>query len=288
MKEYLKKLYVGTGKLFDTIASLLSVILFSSLKSNAHFKKQRKMRKEGETCHILCNGPSLSQFLDELHTDLNNVYVVNFFATTDQYEKIKPNNYIILDNVVIGKPSVSDDTKQMVLNLYNTIAKVTTWPLTFYYPSSGIKEYPDILRKNKNISVVIFNMTPIAGLKSVNYWLFKNSMGMPWPQNISNAAVFCALNSGYKKIYLYGVEHSWLKSFEVHPETHKVYMNDGHFYEKENIRWFEKGEYCQSVKNIHRALQSHFELRDYADYLGAKVINKTATSYIEAYEFDEY
>ena len=288
MKSGLKKLYSLIGQLFRTITSLICVLLFSSIKGDSHFKKQRKKRKHNEQCHVLCNGPSLSSFLEVEHSDLENVFVVNYFATTEQYLKYKPNNYIILDNIEIGRATVTDKQREHVLNLYNTIVSKTTWPLTFYYPSNGVKEFPNILKKNTNITVVIYNMTPISGFKGVSHWLFRHSLGMPLPQNISNAAVFCALNAGFKKIYLYGVDHSWIKSFDIHPETHRMYMNDGHFYEKENIRWFNRGAYRDWLYWTYLALQSHFELREYADSINAKIINKTPASFIEAYEFDEY
>ena len=65
-------------------------------------------------------------------------------------------------------------------------------------------------------------------------------------------------------------------------------MNDGHFYREEEMRYFEKGDYCNWLKYIHDAMKSHFELRDYADDEGVKVINKTDYTFVEAYEFEDY
>ena len=110
---------------------------------------------------------------------------------------------------------------------------------------------------------------------------------MPRPQNISNAAIFCAINSGYKKIYLYGVEHSWLKSFDVDPVNHKIYANDSHYYKNEYIRYYKRGEYCRVLRNQYLTFKSHFMLRDYADSENIKIVNKTKNSFIEAYEFDD-
>ena len=197
MKKILKKIYSATKNLVDTIVSLISVILFSSLRADRHFKHQRIIKSGDEECHILCNGPSLSDVINKGGIDFKNAFVVNYFATTEQYRIIKPNNYIILDNIEIGRDkTITNEQKRMVYNLYETIVNETQWPLTFYYPSNGVKEYIDILKRNKNITVVIYNMTPVSGLKCISRWLYRHSLGMPLPQNISNAAVFCALNAG--------------------------------------------------------------------------------------------
>lgn len=286
MKEFLKHLYASVQLVNKTIISIVSVILFSNRKSDSFFKNE-KQKHEGGTCYIFGNGPSLHDFFSSVSTEGKEIYVVNYFALSEYFQKVKPTNYIVLDNVLVGNPASWEYDKEKVESLYRELSTVD-WKMTFYYPSNGNSKMIERLKENPNITICIYNMTPVSGYKSISHWLFKRSLGMPWPQNISNAAVFCALNSGYKKIYLYGVEHSWLKSFDVHPETHKIYMNDGHFYEKDNIRWFKKGDYCQWLLWINRALQSHFELREYADSIGAKIVNKTPTSFIEAYEFDEY
>lgn len=286
MKTILKKIYQWTQKLVESIISLLSVLFFSSFKVDGFFKKQQKIRKEGDVCVILGNGASLKSYLASSPSNADNIMVVNFFANTHFFRELKPSMYIVLDNILINRAEREYD-KDEVCRLYDNIQNVD-WPLTFYYPSNGDQNVALKLKQNKNISVIVYNMTPISGFKRLSQWLYSKSLGMPFPMNISNAAVFCMLNSGFKKILLYGVEHSWLKSFDVDPKSHRIYLNDGHFYNEDEIEWFKRGEYCKRLMEIHIALKSHFMLRDYADSIGAKIINKTPTSFIEAYEFDEY
>lgn len=284
MKNALKRIYSFVRSLVDTLVSIICVIFFSRINCNAYFKKQRQSRKDGDACHILCNGPSLSSFLNQDRTICGDLLVVNFFGLTSSFKQLKPRNYIVLDNILRGYAAGTED-EEMVNQLYDSLLSVD-WPMNFYYPNNGKKSIIKLLSRNTNIKVCIYNMTPVNGLGCVKHWLFKKSLGMPLPQNISNAAVFCALNSGYKKIYLYGVEHSWLKNFDVDPKTHKIYLNDGHFYQEENIRWFNRGEYRDWLLFVYKAMSSHFELRDYADYLNSTIINKTPASFVEAYEFE--
>lgn len=286
VKFYLKKIYNIFLLFNQTIISLLSVLIFSNFKSVLFFRKIKKAHIGG-TCYIFGNGPSLKDFFKSESLQGKEIFVVNYFALSEEFIKVKPSNYIVLDNILVGNPSNYGSNVKKVELLYDTLSQVD-WPLIFYYPNNGNNMIIEKLKQNQYITICIYNMVPISGFRNVTHWLFRNSLGMPWPQNISNAAIFCALNSGYKLIYLYGVEHSWLKNFDIDPKTHKLYLNDGHFYKEENIRWFRRGEYCIWVRDIYRALQSHYELREYADSVGAKIINKTPTSFIEAYEFEDY
>lgn len=288
MKKLFKILSRSCGVAFDSSVSIFSVVFFSSFSVNKGFKEQKKRREKDETCYILCNGPSLQTFLNSPELPSKNLFVVNFFANSDIFEQLKPDNYIVLDNKLVGR---SDKEKMAKVNekvtlLYERLKNVT-WPLTIYYPSDGNKDIINKLKENINITVCLFNKTPVSGLKAISNFLYRLNLGMPRPQNVSNAAIFCAINSGYKKIYLYGMEHSWLKNFDVNPENHKIFANDGHFYQKENVRYYPKGDYYKVLYYQYLTFKSHFMLRNYADYVKVQIINKTPNSFIEAYEFEE-
>lgn len=286
MKKILKRFYNFLVTCMGTMVSILSVVLFSTFNGNKYFQRQKKMRNKDDECFILGNGASLTYYLENNKEKRQNVFVVNFFGITEYFRELKPDRYIVLDNILIGRAE-REFSVEKVKRLYEEIQKVD-WPITFYFPSNGDLDIIHKLKKNNNITIVIYNMTPVTGFKFVRHWIYRKSLGMPLPQNISNAAIFCALNSGFKKIYLYGVEHSWMKSFDVDPETHKIYMNDGHFYQKDELYWFNRGEYKNRLLDVYKAMESHFLLREYADSIGAKVINKTPNSFVEAYEFEEY
>ena len=209
---------------------------------------------------------------------------MNFFATSDLFNVIRPDHYIVVDDKLIGRPYPGMEEK--VDNLYKIIKDVE-WPITLYYPTDVDKKILNMFKDNPNITCKFFNKTPVSGYKTVAHFFYRHSLGMPLPQNVSCAAIFCAINSGYNRIYLYGVEHSWLKNFDVNPQTHRIYINDGHFYNNTNKRYVQSGSYCKVwVISIYKALLSHFKHRAYADSLGVKIVNRTPNSFIEAYEFE--
>lgn len=281
----MKGLFEITVKLCQSIVSLFSALFFSSFQVGRSFKKLKKNMTNNDICYILANGPSLKGFLERDNYPTYGLFAVNYFSLSPYFSKVRPDNYIVADQSMIGHAQEED--VEDVNNVYNEISKID-WQMNMFFPTDVCPEIVEKISFNKNVNIVYYNRTPVSGFKPFRHFFYKHNLGMPRPQNITNAAVFCAINMGFKKIYLYGAEHSWLKSFECDPRNHKIYMNDGHFYEEENIRYFNRGDYCNWCLYIHMALTSHFLLREYADQGNIKIINKTPQSFVEAYEFDEY
>jgi hypothetical protein len=283
MKKVAKKIYECTTLLMKTLVSLCSVLLFSKYNVKKVFKNIQESI-QNEPLYILGNGNSLNSFLESGKDIPENLMVVNHFASSPFFRQVKPRNYIIVDNNLCIAPETPEGTVARD-NLINSFLRVD-WEMNLYMPTDSSVELLCDLKKNENLNIVQFNRTPVDGFYCICDWLYDMRLGMPIPQNVTNAAIFCGIASGYKTIYLYGAEHSWTKSFEVDPVTHQVYMNDGHFYQNDNKRYIEKGVYKEWLKAIYLALKSHEELRRYADKRGVKVINRTPQSFVDAYDFE--
>lgn len=284
MKKRLKLILNCVIVFSTTLVSILSVVVFSKYFTKNYFKTILNGNDSHTNIYILGNGSSLTSFLDEKKTDMpEHIMVVNYFATAPQFKLLKPKHYIMLDNNLCIKANEGNLSSQQ--KLIKALLEVD-WKLNLYTPADSDPSLIQEFRKNININLVLYNRTPVDGYKFITHKLYDWCLGMPRPQNVSNAAVFCAIAAGFKLIYLYGVEHSWTKTFDVDPETHRIFLNDGHFYEKENKRYLPQGEYVRWLKYISMALKSHYELRFYADRCQVKIINKTKQSFIEAYDYD--
>lgn len=238
----------------------------------------------GVTKIILGNGSSLATFLAENEDNMpGHVMVVNYFATAPQFRVLKPKHYIMLDNNLCIKADEENTSQQQ--QLIKALMSVD-WEMNLYTPTDSDPTLIKSFLSKSNINLILYNRTPVDGIKCISHFLYDLKLGMPRPQNVSNAAVFCAIAAGFKKIYFYGVEHSWTKSFDVDPETYRVFLNDGHFYEQDNKRYLPKGEYMRWLKDISMALKSHYTLNDYARSKGVKIVNKTKQSFVEAYDYE--
>lgn len=284
MKQIIKSLLFALFQTIKTLISIASAIFFSKYYTTKYFRSIHKGFNELNEIYILGNGSSLVSFLSDNKDKMpENIMVVNYFATAPQFRELKPKHYIMLDNNLCIKPDEGNASHQQQL-IYALMA--IDWDINLYIPADSNPKLLKEFKKNNFINLILYNRTPIDGIRCITHFFYDLRLGMPRPQNVSNAAVFCAIAAGFKKIYLYGVEHSWTKSFDVDPKTHRVFLNDGHFYEQENKRYLPKGEYMRWLKDISMALKSHYSLRNYADSKKVKIVNKTNQSFVEAYDYE--
>lgn len=283
MKKICKWVYAFLVDLINTIVSACSVVLFSNKLAYKYFKSVIKY-STNNTLYILGNGSSLNQFLESGEELPKDIMVVNHFAKSEHFKKVQPRHYIIVDNNLCIAPETEKGriAREELIKSFLSV----DWNMNLYMPSDSNKEMIRNLKSNPNLNIILFNRTPVKGFNLVNNYLYDLRWGMPIPQNVTNAAVFCGIAAGFKTIFLYGAEHSWAKSFDVDPETHQIYINDGHFYEKDNVRLVKKGVYKEWLYAIYLALKSHEELRRYADIRGVKIINKSPQSFVDAYDFE--
>ena len=142
---------------------------------------------------------------------------------------------------------------------------------------------------NKHLSVVYYNKTPVEGLQAVNNFLFKLNLGMPRPYNVLVPTIFLALNMGFKSIYLFGADHSWHEEIKV-DENNNVLVNHEHFYDnsaqvKPMYHLDGKEYYIHDIfRKLYLAFKGYFVLKNYAETLGAKILNASEKSYIDAFD----
>ena len=116
---------------------------------------------------------------------------------------------------------------------------------------------------------------------------------MPEDGTIANVAIYVALIEGYKEIELYGADHSMFLELAVNDQNELCSL-DSHFYEDGKPKMHVLKN-CTTTEDkifkVHEFLyivyvmfNSHHLLRQFADYLGAKVLNCTPGSMIDSYE----
>jgi hypothetical protein len=230
----------------------------------------------------LGNGPSLKADLDrniELFCN-NDVTVVNTMCKSALYKVIKPKFYILLDPICFDSKWTEYDA--VVEGLLNT-----DWDMYLFLPFSLCpKEFQTILSTNPNLKIVFFNATRVVGLSKIAFFLYKNDLGMPYLRNVMTQAIMCAVNKGYKKVFLYGADHSWTRDLDA-DENNRIYIKDKHFYEEDVKRYLPVGMYREYLYQHYLTFLSHHIMNNYANFRGAKIINKTKYSFIEDYDTEE-
>jgi hypothetical protein len=282
----LQKITIFCRELFQTLFSILKIILIS--KWFVSFKKYYVEEKE---CVILGNGPCLVKDLEKNFDFIisRKKFVVNTLAFSKQYEELKPDYYVLTAPEFWLKNTIKFHIDQRT-RLIKTIFEKTSWQMKLLVPFAAKNtELLNFLITNKNITPVFINLTPIEGNTYLINRLFKANLGTPRPHNVLIPTIFLAMNFRFKKIFIFGADHSWHEEIKV-DESNKVTVNHEHFFENKEVRMpmYKLDGQVYFIHDVFNKLQyafkGYFILRNYAKYLNVKIYNASSKSYIDAFE----
>ncbi len=274
------------SNLGDVIVSIIRVVLLAKWR----VKLSEPLHDE---CVILANGPSLGDTIQQHAHFLRDkdLICVNHFPSTEYYHQLKPAYYMTsapdlwLDD--IDKFFVDQSNR-----LFRDMANKTEWSLNFYIPyeSRKFSRWQSLLKKNPAIKFFYYNNTPIEGWKWFRHWCFKMNLGMPRPHNVLIPSLTHSINMGYRKIYLWGADHSWLSEISVNDQN-LVLINQKHFYDRQTSegkpldkRGVGQRNMPELLTKFVHAFSGYFILREYAESRGVLILNATPGSFIDAFE----
>ena len=162
----------------------------------------------------------------------------------------------------------------------------TKWDLNLIVPYAA---YGFIKSKicNKRIRIYFYNHSNTNIKSKINYFLYNNNLATPVLQNVIGASILFAINLNYKKINLFGVEHSWTKDIIV-SHNNITCWKEQHFYASKPLKPLIKVD--GTFYKLHEILYDYSKtfslyhiLRDYANFKGCIIINHTIDSFIDAF-----
>ena len=281
-----KKHMILTAK---SIEVLLSVLI------NRRYQSFKPYLANCDECLVLGNGPSLNEVIKDLPTlrKGRDVFCVNWFAMTDDYVKIKPSHYVLHDKVY-WIDDVTDELLQKREELFDRLKKDTNWPLLIFVPyaAKDSRKFEQLSNFNSNINIFYYyhsTFEPPDGIYTyIRHFLYKYNSDISFANNVLIPTIFFAINLGYKKIFIFGADHSWHEQIFVGFDN-ILYMKEQHFYGQAN-----KKPFCRRKNKpykIHeafdlwsRVFKGHTLLEEYANKKGVKIYNVSGKSYIDAYE----
>jgi hypothetical protein len=281
--------------LVGTILTVPKLLLLSSLTLG----KLKPLSSKSEIV-ILGNGPSLKAFLNQHLSFLKGkaVLCVNNFVRTQAYQMIKP-DYYVLAATDFWQQEEKPDWQEERFRIFEELAEQTAWPMILLVPvmAKKFEDWKQPLLENVNITISYFNNTPIEGFPGFLRFCMNKGLGMPRPHNVLVASVSLVLMMRFKTIYITGADHSWMKEVFV-TDDNRVFLSQKHFYDgqlqsktyTDQARPMYAGSTTKERK-LHEILQkwyysfrSYWELKDYAQSIGSRIINITPDSYIDAFE----
>lgn len=244
---------------------------------------------------VLGNGPSLRDELPRLiarrEWERTDMMAVNFFALGDELTVVRPQYYVLSDPQFFRRAGRSE----RVENLYRALGERVNWPMTLYvqYYNPEQFDYRAAVGANPNIRIVPFHTLVFHGLRSVEFWCYRHGLGSGNFGTVVQNGEFIGLLLGYRQIDLYGVDHTLLDGLTV-DDRNRLCRTQSHYYDSapaapepifvnatDPPRPYTMHTYLAETAELFRG---HEVLRDYARSIGARIINRTRGSMIDAYE----
>ncbi len=284
------KIIAFIRNLFDTLLYLLTMIVKENFRN--YIRRAGPTATPRSTLAILGNGPSLNVELQQLmvcgEVVSKDLMVVNFFAEDERFATLRPSYYLLSDPMFFRQSAL----RERVLQFYEVLNRQVTWPMTLYvqYYNPERFDYRAVL-PNPNIRIVPFHTQMYSGFRWLEFRLFRCGLGSANFGTVVQVGEYIGLLLGYKRIELYGVDHTLLDGLCVDAQN-RLCRADSHYYDKEPAApkpIFQKvppvpytmASYLAEVAELFRG---HEVLRDYAAWMDARIINCTRGSMIDAYE----
>lgn len=282
----LEKLSIFFELFLNTIVSIIRIIFLT------HPIVKKKVSYETTELVILANGPSLNNLIANHANFLHNktLICVNFFPTTSYFEQLKP-QILVISAPELWRSDATEPYKNLSKQLFETIKNKTNWPLHIFLPFAARKypEWKKALQGNAFIYIHFYNLTPIEGFKWFRHLMYSLQWGMPRPHNVLIPSIMIAIYLGFKKIYLWGADHSWLKEISV-DDNNQVLVNQKHFYDENTSKPLPMHKFRGTrklyevlIKFVH-AFKGYIDIENYAQSRNIEIYNATPNSYIDAFK----
>lgn len=269
---------------FLTVLSLIKILISS--------KKASSLPKRiNSTCIILGNGPSLQTSILKSFKSVKeaDLICVNYFPLTDLFIELKPRFFVACDSVLWDK-NYNPDLVIKSEKMFDHMNNIVDWDFYLFIPSSSknIGDWQQRVYKNRHIHILYYNLTPIEGVRKINFYLYSVALGMPRPHNVLIPSIVHAINLNYKKIFLFGVDHSWLNEISINEEN-EVMVGLHHFYNENATNHPIRKSKSESMK-LHEVLETfatvfkgYHELNEFSKSKNIQIFNSTPNSFIDAF-----
>lgn len=238
---------------------------------------------------LLGNGPSLQTSIQAgIPRESTSFMAVNTFVFSDAYAEFKPRYYVMMD------PGLWRADNEITQKTAASLIEKTNWELHVLIPHDASSSLlVQRLAQNENIRIHFLNYVVYKGFQGIGFQLYRANRAMPQAQNVLVAALFLALNLGYKRVLLYGADHNWHQHLEVNEEN-TVCVRQVHFYENESevkLVPFYKAMHVHETFRMDelfhawaKVFHGYFQVGEYAASRGATILNATPGSFVDAFD----
>lgn len=251
--------------------------------------------KEKPIC-VLGNGPSLKTLLADMEEDFapysgSEFFVVNDFVHDPQFRLIKP-RYCAMSDPLFFVDTIYAERGHKAME---SLAENVSWPMLlfvpWYYKDSV---YLNPVRQNTHIRIVAHHSMAYWGLERFRHFFYRRGLGNGEFATVVLNALYAALMLGYKRIHVYGIDHTFFDNLVVNDDN-VLCSKSKHFYKEETLlrpiichlpgHPFENKPFTVAdyLKEKTLIFKGHLIMEHFARSLGAVIINCTTGSLVDAY-----
>ena len=286
------KIRASAAKILPSFLKKNIRIVYFKAKGSKSLKEFSSYKKNKDIC-VIGNGPSLKDDLVFLYSKIGlcDFVCVNQFSESKEYDILKPNVYLFLDEAWF-----SDDFPFLESIVYQTLDAInlkTTWKLLILVPFGSNLSIIKSRINNSNVIVEEFLSIPVSYEKKIDTILVNldGCYAAPVSCNVINYSVYLSIIWGYSNIYICGLDMSIYRDILVSQLDNDKYLITKHFYEEDKKILLRKNpdriEPWKMYELYHEAsiiFKTHNILNEYAIKKGVNIINKSSFSMVDAYK----
>ena len=242
---------------------------------------------------LLGNGPSLKDDIDKVieESKESEVYVLNYFAVTNYFLKIKPEYYVLTDRMFWSQ-NANEDIKKDNEDLYFHLDKVD-WRMNLICPESGFGWISNRLKGNNNIKVLKVHSVNIEfKTEKINLFALNKNFITPHFINGLVMVLWHAIYKNSKDIEIYGADFSLFKEYYIDQNTNDLYTSASHFYKNTKAQDNASFKYPNETKKmLHTRLYQQWSsfyqmylLSKIAKMKQIKITNLSSNSFLDSFE----
>ncbi len=290
--------------MIDIRQKILNVMMIGGMHKLA---SQRKITVPinygGGNILVVATGPSSNRFWgnESCRTGWEeksyDICLVNdsFFKYKDIVFRLKPKFYCIMDSYYFDRECTTPDQIERFESsrANREILNTVDWELNLIVPCTVSLEWLD----NPKIKIIRLNSVAYNrdDLKSRFSYYKKNWMN-PGRNNVVQGALYFAITFGYKQIALLGGEFNFWKDVYLSKDRH-VIQEVEHCYEANKVERIydldedyggrREGTMAVYLACLSESFSIYSYIREYADMMGARIVNYSEGTMIEAFEIAE-
>ncbi|WP_188007793.1 hypothetical protein [Photobacterium damselae] len=272
-------------KIVNEIISILKFFAMGLIFRRRIYKNRYSLKnKINSQIHIFGNGPSLYESKKN-YSKNDDLIMVNFSALTDDFFDLKPKYLCIADQDFFYISKIKSKELKLRMNAWYSRLENVDWNLTIVVPS----EFKGLLNiKNDHVNILVINTLPLPDkFIYFRYYMYKFNYAAPKMQNVVIFATYFAIQVGYNKIFLHGVDSDSFKDVFINKKNEMVLI-DKHFYGNKEINLSKQysylpGSFYKKLQADVNMFKSYYDLRLYSDKINVEIINYSKNSMIDSF-----